>query len=643
MPSLDAIFRLQDKYSSTIDKVMGKTDKATAKIMKASGETDKFNNKLSSIGVGANKASSGLGKLITVAATYIGSLKGMDIADNYTNTAARLNLINDGLQTQQELQNKIFASADRARGSYSSIADAVAKLNLLAGDAFGSNGEAIAFTELMQKSFKLGGADTSTQQSAMRQLTQAMASGRLQGDELVSIMEGAPMLYDAIAKYMGKSKGELKELGSEGKITADIIKNALFSAGDDINAKFETLPKTFADMWTKMKNDALKAFRPLMTRLNNIINSKKFDDIIDKVSTGLYIAANAADKALDVMVDIYDYTSTNWSKIAPIIEAATAAWLAYKAAVMLVSAVQWAAALANPVSLTLLFVVVLAAAFVYLWEKSEKFRKLYVAMWKSGARVTIAGYNSFALTVNLFKSGYNMLIDSVRGFVKALKNGMIAAVLLTSWSVAGMIASFGTFIDVIGKAIEAYNLIAKAKGMKTIDFNINTKGLLKQMGQTTGKAIGDINKAYGNIDGTLESAKSDKYLKLIDSEKFGLIIDYIGDKMEDFTVSGWLEGLFSDASAAIKDLFPNEDDEPYTVQGMGPGGSIPVNMSDEDLQYLRDIAEREYINKFSTATLAPNVVFNISDIKETADLDALKGRLEAMMREEIALTAEGVY
>ena len=194
------MFKLFDGYSSTISKINQKTNEATNKILDASGATDKFNSKLQATGASAGSASSGLGKFLSLTALIAGAVKGMSIADEYTNTSARLSLINDGLQTQEELQDKIFAAADRSRGAYNEMAGAVAKMGLLAKDAFGSNDELIAFTELTQKSFKIGGADTSEQQGAMRQLSQAMASGRLQGDELVSIMENAPMMYEAILK-----------------------------------------------------------------------------------------------------------------------------------------------------------------------------------------------------------------------------------------------------------------------------------------------------------------------------------------------------------------------------------------------------------------------------------------------------------
>jgi len=179
MASLRAFMTLMTGgYASGINKVIKDTDKATNKILDASGVVDKFNKDLNSIDVSANTASNGIGKLVKTVVSLAALKKGIDVIDEYTNIATRLSLINDGLQTQEELQNKIFAAANRSRGAYSDMASAVAKMGLLAKDAFASNDELIAFTELVQKSFKVSGADTSEQQGAMRQLSQAMASGR---------------------------------------------------------------------------------------------------------------------------------------------------------------------------------------------------------------------------------------------------------------------------------------------------------------------------------------------------------------------------------------------------------------------------------------------------------------------------------
>jgi tape measure domain-containing protein len=331
MPTLNAVFKLFDGYSSTIDKVNRKTDEATNKMIRASGQTDRFNDSLKATGTSAGTASSGLNKFVSVAMLVAGAIKGMSITDEFTNTSARLNLINDGSQTQLELQNKIFAAAQRSRGAYADMASAVAKLELNAGDAFGSNNEAVAFTELLQKSFKVGGASQTEQSSGLLQLTQAMAAGKLQGDEFRSIMENAPLVADAIAKFTKKSKGELKEMSSKGEITADIIKASMFAASDEINDRFKRMPMTFADVWNKIKNNATKSFSGVMNSINDSINTTNFDNLIVSITGGIALLASGVAKLLGFIADVSSFFKSNWSVISPIIMGIVTALVIYNA------------------------------------------------------------------------------------------------------------------------------------------------------------------------------------------------------------------------------------------------------------------------------------------------------------------------
>ena len=272
-----------------VDKVSNSAFRKMQKDVRAASDAlDNFNRDVDEIPPAANQVANSFSRwknpLVTAASaiyTIKAALQGVSqvtgIADTLTLTTARLDLMNDGLQTTGELQNMILASAQRSRAEYGATAAAVSKLGILASEAFSGTEEIVAFSELMNKSFKVGGASIQEQTSAMYQLTQAMAAGKLQGDEFRSIMENAPMLAEAIATYTGKSKGELKEMSSEGLITADIIKGAMFAAADDINSKFETMPKTFGDTWTAVKNMTLKAFQPVIERMSAFVNSPGFD------------------------------------------------------------------------------------------------------------------------------------------------------------------------------------------------------------------------------------------------------------------------------------------------------------------------------------------------------------------------------
>ena len=221
--------------------------------------------------------------------------------DQLTQLRARIDLINDGSQSTAEIMDKVFSAANRSRGSFLDMADSVAKLNLLAKDAFTSNDEAIYFVEQLNKQFKIAGAGVQETTSAMYQLTQAMAAGKLQGDEFRSIMENAPMLAQSIAQEMGLSVGQLKEMSSQGLITADIIKNALFSSAEETNAKFAEIPMTFQDIGTKLQNDLIAAFQPVMAELGNMTSSDAFMSVLNELAFSFKVVAAAAQVSIAII------------------------------------------------------------------------------------------------------------------------------------------------------------------------------------------------------------------------------------------------------------------------------------------------------------------------------------------------------
>lgn len=221
--------------------------------------------------------------------------------DQLTQLRARIDLINDGSQSTAEIMDKVFSAANRSRGSFLDMADSVAKLNLLAKDAFTSNDEAIYFVEQLNKQFKIAGAGVQETTSAMYQLTQAMAAGKLQGDEFRSIMENAPMLAQSIAQEMGLSVGQLKEMSSQGLITADIIKNALFSSAEETNAKFAEIPMTFQDIGTKLQNDLIAAFQPVMEQIGSMASSDLLAGALNELAFSFKVVAAAAQVAIAII------------------------------------------------------------------------------------------------------------------------------------------------------------------------------------------------------------------------------------------------------------------------------------------------------------------------------------------------------
>lgn len=611
MATLNAMFRLYDGYSRSIASIISNTNRATDRILNASSATDSFNARLTATSnntnsfndnltdagnsvdgfnsslintsTSANIVNNGLRRLVGTLLSLAAVKKGMDLTDTYVNTNARLSLINDGLQTQLELQNKIFAAADRAKGSYSEMADAVAKMGLLAGDAFSGNNELIAFTELIQKSFKLGGADTSEQQGAMRQLSQAMASGRLQGDEFVSISENAPLILDAISRYTKLSRGELKELSSDGAISADIIKNAIFDMGDDIEDKFKTMPMTFGDIWTKISNGATKAFRPVMESVNNLINTDGFQSLVDGLIIGINMLANEIEWLIN-------FTIENWGIIGPILGAVASFYLV------------------NMV--TSLWAMVAPLVVQYgLWTMITS--PIFLVVLAIGLIISIL--NDMGITV-----------QDVFGFI-----GGSIGVLLTLFLNLG-VAITNSFIA-IAKTIDqvitgAVNLVLK--GVNAIIAGLN---------KIPGVDIGSIYE-FNGFTGGLDYLEYGSYTEAYENgAKIGEnIYSGVSDKIGNFTSS-----LTGPTSQNLGDF--GSMGKPITIEGKGKNKKVEVDIDDENIKYLRDIAERDYINKFSTATLAPQISVQFGDVHEEADIDKVANRITKLLKEEIAVVSEGVY
>lgn len=224
--------------------------------------------------------------------------KATAVSDKFASIKARIDLINDGSQSTASIMDKVFQASERSRGSYTDMLDSVAKLNMLAKDTFTSNDEAIRFVEQLNMQFKLSGAGVAEVSSAMTQLTQAMAAGRLQGDEFNSIMENAPMLAQAISQEMGVPIGQLKQLGSEGKITADVIKSALFNSADETQAKFNEMPMTFQEVGQQLSNAMFQAFQPVMEELSSMTASEDFKTAIDGIGIAIQAMAIVATGAI---------------------------------------------------------------------------------------------------------------------------------------------------------------------------------------------------------------------------------------------------------------------------------------------------------------------------------------------------------
>lgn len=698
--SLNAAREAAQRAGAALQELANEQNRATS-------SQERLNN---SFNRGASASDGLLHKVKGLVGAYLGfqTLKaGINATDNYTNQNSRLALINDGLQTQAELQQKIYQAAQRSRGAYGETVSSVAKLGLLAKDAFSSNNETIAFAELMNKSFKISGASMSEATNGMYQLTQAMAAGRLQGDEFRSVMENAPMLAQAIAKYTGKSMGELREMSSEGKITADIIKNSLFSAADDINAKFQTMPMTFETAWTRIKNQAVMTFSTIMQKVNTFLNSNNGAIFISNITNSIAILSGVIGLTIDSIIAVSTFFNNNWSMIAPIIWGIVAAILAYNGAVAILNitstiskgielagaiakaihtgatladtsataaqtAAQWglnAAILACPITWIILGIILLIVVFYAAVAAVNHFAGTSIS-----ATGIIAGvfaflgahiYNMVAYMWNVFAAFVEFLSNVFNNPVYSVKKLFANLAINVIDMCIAMTKGFDSFATNLANAmIDGINLALQAWN-SFVDALNSFGGLGDKLG--LGKA-GTISHT-GSITSSMESAKAN-----INSWVGEAPSGYVSvPRMEQINLGGafntgynWGKGVEEkfDISKALgnngipKDLsnFGNFSDLGNFGSGSGGGGlgdsgkdankhlkniDDKIDVSNEHLEMLRDLAEQESIQNF--VTLTPTVQVTTGDIKEEADIDKIIAKIENYMEGELKSSAEGVY
>ncbi|NLP33439.1 MAG: tape measure protein, partial [Oligella ureolytica] len=460
MASLKAIFKLTDGYTKTIDKIAQKTNVATDKIEKASKSTDRFNQQLKNVEKASSGASSGLERFVKGLISIATVKKIIDISDEMTQTTARLNLINDSLQTTAELQDMIMASANRSRASYASMADVVAKLGLRAGDAFNnSNKEVIAFAETLNKMFVIAGASQEEMRSASLQLTQALGSGVLRGDELNAVFEAAPNIIQAIADYMKVPIGQIRDLASEGLITADIVKNALFNAADEVNKQFESMPMTFVQVITVIGNTLLQAFDPVIQTIGKAAQWI-YDNwsIIEPVFWGIAAAAGAylAISKAQAIWDAINTAGTVAHSVALIVYG-TAMWLvaiATSNAALMQQALN-TAMLASPIGWITLAIGILIAV-IYKWVKSVGGIKIawMIAVDKiltAWDWVKIGFFTGVYWIMDLFNKmqiGFKKVSVNIANFMGDMKANVL---MLLQNMVNGAIDIINGFIDVLNK------------------------------------------------------------------------------------------------------------------------------------------------------------------------------------------------
>ena len=657
MPTLDAMFKLLDGYSSTIKRIVEGTDRASKSILGASKRTDDFNDSLKRTEAATARASNGLSQFIKTAVGFAAVKKGMDLADTYTNTNARLGMITNSLAEQRSLQNDIFAAANRARGSYTEMASAASKMRMLAGDSFGSNQEAVAFTELLTKSLKVSGAGTAEQNSAFLQISQAMAAGRLQGDEFRSVMENAPMVADAIAQYMGKSKGELKELSSQGLITADIVKNAMFQAAGDIEDRFSSMPMTFADIWQKIKNDGAQAFGGVFDKANAILNSEAGQKTISVLTKVVFISAGA----FSLLLSAIGWVGNRLDVLSPIILGVAAAWAVYNAT----AGIGWLTTMKNVAVMGLKATADMAeyaAIFMLTWAQ-EGFNAALLACpitWIIGGIILlIAAFYAGVAAVNRFAGTSVSATGLIVGAVFTA-GAFIGNIFIALWNLLT-----GVFVDILNVCISFAEFFANFLNNPAIA----VMNVIVDLAKFVVDVLQSLAKIIDTIFGTNLAKAASGWAISIEKFKSGLKQDngiYFDrfDKSEAqfdrLTYSGAfgkgydtgkgiadkVSGLFSGVNLGgggtdYSQFFTAGN--PAVVKGTGKGGAVKVEADSEDIEWMRKLAERDYIARIAQNTLAPNIRVEFSGpITKETDTDSVMTHVVNELKDIIATAPEGV-
>ena len=638
MATVSSSLALQDRFTATINKaiqgsnrllkVMEQIDQKDLDVnlrrqFSAALQAEKANNaELEKMVKNLNNAGNAADPLADAMSRVKGALLGagavysaqrvLQLADSMTTTRARLDLVIEGMNeagtTADQLQQRIMQSANRSRASYLDTADAISKMGIMAGDAFGSTDELVQFTELINKQFTIAGASAEGQSAAMLQLTQAMSSGVLRGEELNSIFEQAPTSIQTIADYLDVPIGRIRDMAANGEITAEIVKNAMLSSADEINRKFESMPYTYSQVWTMAQNILMDSFQPVLQM----------------------IGAGA-----QLIVD-------NWGTIEPVFWGLAAAGLAYAVALGIQTTATWIATgaartffatlLTNPLLWIALVIGVVVAA-IYQWVQAvgglENAWAIAMDYIQYGTDLTAYGI-SYGVTwvlnsLDRMELGAATLSTNFQNFMGDMRAGALTQLQELANGGIGIINDFistlnkipGVSIDLIDQL--TFGTIAgleneAAKQQRSADLAAKT--------QAVNDRISSRDTALATQKATLESAHAARRAEN-------------ASRVAAAAEKAASDSLLSAAGGAGANQLDS-------IGKVGEVGKISsdVNIADEDLQLMKDVAEMRYVQNF--VTLTPTVAMN-AQVSERVDIDELTGRVADVLIEEVAAGAEGVY
>lgn len=640
-------------------------------------EQGRFNQEIQE---GTQQADTLMNTIKRAVAAYV-SIQGvnnvLNISDELVQTTSRLNMMNDGLQTTEELVNMVYAAAQDSRGSFSDMASVVAKFGNNAGDAFSSSAEVVAFADLVQKQMTIAGASSTEASNAMLQLSQALGSGVLRGDELNSIFEQAPNLIQSIADYLDVPIGQIREMASEGELTADIVKASIFSASDEINAKFEEMPMTWGQIWQSMQNTALIAFQPVLQRLSEIANSEAFQKFVNDAIQALATLANIALNVFDLLATGASFVSDNWSIIEPIILGIATAFGIYAGALVTYNTVQ---AITNGLKALAVFresahaaATMLSTGATFAYTAAQYGLNAALAAcpltWIILSIIALialifAVCNAIANLTGVADSGFSIIAGCVNVVIEFFKNlgltvanialgignaiAALASNMMTAFhnaicSVQSWFYSLlSTALSVIAGICEALNKLPFVQfdysGITSAADEYAAKAAEATGSKQDYKSIGDaFNEGFSAFDAYQDGWASDAFNA---GASWG---DGVADAVGNFNVLDLL------GSTQI----PNVDDYTSQFSGMadsldgisGDTGNISdaLEVTEEEMKYLRDIAEQEAVNRFTTAEIKVDMSGMNNNINNGMDLDGVVSGLTDAVNEAIETMTEGVH
>ena len=636
-------------------------------------EQGRFNQEISAGTQQANELTNTIKRAVAAYVSIQSVGKALNISDELVQTTSRLNMMNDGVQTTAELVNMVYAAAQDARGSFSQMADVVARFGNNAKDAFSSSEEVVAFADLIQKQMTIAGASTQEAANAELQLSQALGSGVLRGDELNSIFEQAPNLIQNIADYLDVPIGKIREMAADGELSADVVKAAIFSAADDINSKFNEMPMTWGQMWQSMQNTALIAFQPVLQRLNDLANSEAFQTFIQGAIEAMATLANILLNVFEVAASVGAFIGDNWSIIAPIIYGVIAALGAYLAIMGIVNAIT---AISAAIDATKAAADALAAGQTFLWTVQQYGLNAALAAcpitWIivliiALIAIIFAVCNAIAKMTGIANSGFGVITGGVNVVIQFFKNlGLTVAniALGIGNAIAALASNMMTAFHNAICSVQSwfYNLLSTAlsviegicSALNKLPFvEFDYSGISSAADDYAAKAseaagnkedyqsISDaFNEGFTTFDAFQDGWASDAFNA---GAAWG---DGIADKVSNFSLSdvfgqtdipnvGDYTSGFNDAIAnsGVGDSIGNIDDNTGKIKDS-------LDVTEEDLKYLRDIAEQESINRFTTAEVTINQTNN-NNVSSDTDLDGFITALDDAMGEAIDEVTNG--